>query len=152
MSSAVVDKDGTAYTRRFIWAYLDDINLSLKQGVSAKDVFDFLLSDDVRPKYNLSVNLNKSAWLSKGEMEAIGCKTLGSWVGGPDTDHSGAVALIDKQVQKLAARVPLLKHIPLQDALLILRYCFYPVCNHLLRTTHPDVGVSSVRLCGSSTT
>ena len=145
VSSAVVDKDGTAYTRRFIWAYLDDINLSLKQGVSAKDVFDFLLSDDVRPKYNLSVNVNKSAWLSKGEMEAIGCKTLGSWVGGPDTDHSGAVALIDKQVQKLAARVPLLKHIPLQDALLILRYCFYPVCNHLLRTTHPDVGVSSVR-------
>ena len=90
VSSAVVDKDGTAYTRRFIWAYLDDINLSLKQGVSAKDVFDFLLSDDVRPKYNLSVNLNKSAWFSKGEMEAIGCKTLGSWVGGPDTDHSGA--------------------------------------------------------------
>jgi hypothetical protein len=60
----LADKDGDITTKRLIWAYLDDITIALRPGVSHQDVLDFLSDPDIVDKFGLSVNPTKSWYMS----------------------------------------------------------------------------------------
>ena len=133
------DKDGTIHEKRLIWAYLDDISIALRPDVSHDDVIDFLSDPELQEKYGLSVNTDKSWFIDGIDLEETGHKLLGSWVGGLDNPNSG-VDLLRKALDKLEFIVPVLEKMPLQHGLLLLRLCYYPILNHLLRTLPVEVG------------
>ena len=47
LSVSLADKDGDIVSKRLIWAYLDDITIALRPGVSHQDVLDFLSDPDI---------------------------------------------------------------------------------------------------------
>jgi hypothetical protein len=51
------------------------------------------------------------------------------------------VELVVKAADRLKKRANSLKahRVPLQIQILLMRFCFYPCINHLLRTLHPEV-------------
>ena len=119
--------------KRLMWAYLDDVDitLALKPDVTHEDVLEHLSQEDVRERYGLEVNVGSSWFISHSDLLAIGHKLLGSWIGGPYDDTSGSLELISEAVEKLKFAIPILRRMPLQHALLLLRMCFYPILNHL---------------------
>ena len=124
-----------------ICAYLDDITLILKDGGTLDDVLAFLQSDEVIRRYGLRVNVPKTTSSSADQLAGSGISLLGSWVGGPDGELSPGSALTVAAAAKLASRIELLEQLCLHDRICLLRACFYPSLNHLIRTLPPDVGV-----------
>src|SRR6185437_1218346 len=141
----IADKDGDLVEKRLIWAYLDDITIALRPGVSHQDVLDFFSDPDIVDKYGLLINPTKSWHCSQDDLTRLGHKLLGSWIGGPDNDSSGATMLLQKAVDMLDFIIPILKRMPLQNGFLLLRLCYYPILNFLLRTLPLNVGHQQIQ-------
>ena len=122
------------------------MSLVVKDGVSLQDVLDYLQTPEVANKYGLQVNPAKSSYTPGSTLLERGTDLLGSWVGGPADDTSPAVALILAAVKRLADRIHLLDPLSLHDRICILRSCFFPNLNYLLRTLPPNVGTFAVKL------
>ena len=137
---SLADKDGNIVEKRLVWAYLDDITLALRPGVTHQDIIDYLSDPEILQAYGLSLNPSKSWYMSQPDLSSLGHKLLGSWIGGPDDDSSGARELVQAALDKLKSIIPILKMMPLQHALLLLRLCYYPILNHLLRTLPTEIG------------
>jgi hypothetical protein len=137
---SLADREGNVTEKRLIWAYLDDITLALRPGVTEEDVMGFLKDPDNIGHFGLTINESKCWFMSQADLEKDGHKLLGSWIGGPDDDSSGALGLIEAATDKLVSIIPILKQMPLQHGLLLLRLCYFPILNHLLRTLPLGIG------------
>ena len=142
---SVAGKDGTISTKRLIWVYLDDITIALKDGVTHQDVLDFLNQPEIIEKYGLRVNESKSWFMGFHDLVHTGHKLLGSWIGGPDNDTSGSRQLFVDALNRLHGIIPVLKMMPIQHGLCLLRLCYYPILNHLLRSLPLDIGNTELR-------
>ena len=138
--TTVVGPEGEVRT---YWAYLDDINLSLKDGVTYEEVLDFLDSEEVRLRYGLSVNRRKCEYVSYEKLVNEGVEVLGSWVGG-SRSSAGAKALTRKAAKRLEERIEFLKEFPLHHAMHLLRMCWQPTTSFLTRTLRPGTGVKGL--------
>jgi hypothetical protein len=125
-----------------IWAYLDDIFLEASDQDAASRVVDYLGSDDVRDRYGLRVNASKCKYTLGETLRNEGCSVLGSWIGGPDTADNRGSDLGTAQADRLRDRVPALDTLPLQQRLILLRYCYFPCIVHLIRSQHPNVSAA----------
>ena len=127
--------------RKYMWGYLDDLYLLTKDGIGLGDVIEFLQSDRIVSEYGLSVNASKSWERTRDEMISEGHSVLGGIVGGiaEDPDHLGGKLTMEAAV-KMEKCVHTLDVLPLQYRLLLLRLCFFPSLNHILRTLDPRVG------------
>jgi hypothetical protein len=128
--TTVVSADGEVRTYKLIWAYLDDVSISLEDGVVASDVLDFLDSDEVRLKYGLSVNRRKCEYIGYERLVKEGVEVLGSWVGGTGVS-CGSKKLTKKAAKLLGDRIALLEELPLHHAIHLLRMCWHPTTSHL---------------------
>ena len=137
--------DGNLTSRRLIWALLDDLSLVLRPGATAQDVIAFLSSPAIIQKYGLEINLVKTEFVAGPELRDQGTGLLGSWVGGPDSVNSTGSNLTEAACDKLQHRISLLDSLDLHDRLCLLRSCYFPVLNHLLRTLLPNVGAAGAR-------
>jgi hypothetical protein len=90
-------------------------------------------------------NVPKCRCTGTRELVDTGTPLLGSWAGGPDTADSPASILTRDAAATLASRVALLDPLPLHHRLVVLRSCWHPALNHLLRTLHPAVGQDGAR-------
>ena len=125
-----------------------DLIFALREQVRYEDVIAFLCRQDIIDKYGFIVNPVKCWFASQNHMKMRGKKALGSWVGDPDDESSdgstlthAAADIIEERLQRLEER----SSRNLQQKLVIVRLCYYPALNHLLRTLHPAVGVDGVR-------
>ena len=145
-----LDEDGNSCDKRLIWAYLDDICLILKEGKSYQQVLEFLESSDVSQKYGLAVNPAKCECYDVAHMRTVGCGLLGSWIGGPDDSTSKGSILTQEAADILKTRVSLItdRHhgLSIAEAFILLKWCWFPSMNYLLRTLPPLVGVEGVQL------
>ena len=142
---SVAGKDGDISTKRLIWVYLDDITIALKDGVSHSDIVDFLNQPEIVEKYGLKVNESKSWFMDFHDLVRTGHKLLGSWIGGPDNDTSGSRQLFKDALDRLHGIIPVLKMMPIQHGLTLLRLCYYPILNHLLRSLPIGIGNTELR-------
>ena len=124
-----------------IWAYLDDIFLEVRDQQHADDIVRHLNHQNVRATYGLSINADKCRFFSGTHLRSVGCDVLGSWVGGPDDNSNQGAALGKKQALRLRERTPCLDSLPLQQRLILLRWCCFPCMVHLLRSQHPTVSL-----------
>ena len=122
-----------------IWAYLDDIFLEVETEDKAKEVIEFLGSQDVASTYGLRVNPAKCTFIAGNTLRDEGCEVLGSWIGGPDNNTNQGAQLGRDAAGRLSERVEGLDTLSLQERLILLRWCFFPTMVHLLRSQHPDV-------------
>lgn len=127
--------------RHLLAAYLDDIFIGLPEDIDPGAVLDYLQSLEVTGKFHLRLNRSKCRHVPLETLREVGMGVLGAWVGGPDDDSSPADKIFDERVAVLKSRMPLLDALPLQERLLLLRFCFRPVTDHLLRTLPPNVGL-----------
>jgi hypothetical protein len=137
--------DGSLSTRKLIWALLDDVSLILREGASPEAVIAYLTSPAVVQRYGLQVNQTKTEFVPGPALESNGAALLGSWIGGLDVPHSPGSALTDAACDTLQRRIDLLDSLDAHDRLCLLRFCFFPVLNHLLRTLPPNVGVAGAQ-------
>ena len=79
--------------------------------------------------------------LLRSLLKEVTGQVLGGWVGGPDHQDSPASQLTTDAATRLKERIESMHGLPLQDKLIILRLCYFPCLNHLLRTLMPKVGV-----------
>ena len=142
---SLAGKDGSISTKRLIWVYLDDITIALREGVSHQDVLDFLSQPEIVEKYGLRVNESKSWFMGFHDLVSTGHKLLGSWIGGPDNDTSGSRQLFSDALNRLYGIIPVLKMMPIQHGLTLLRLCYYPILNHLLRSLPVGIGNTELR-------
>ncbi len=140
----VDDGMGNVIQKPLLWAYLDDINLALADGVTPDHVLEFLKSPDIVAKYGLTVNPAKCWFKTQQEMVCEGMEMLGTWIGGPLSGRSPADDLTAAAAERLRSRIATLDAIPLQHRLCILRLCYFPALNHLLRTLPPTIGIRGV--------
>ena len=142
------DEGDILEARKLIWAYLDDVFLVLRPGVTFDDVVNYLQQDHIVAKYGLVVNPLKCWFKTTQQMLSEGNQVLGCWVGGPADESSPASALTmdaSRRVEERLSRLDDYPDLPLQHKLCLARLCFYPTINHLLRSLRPDVGVEGVR-------
>ncbi len=125
-----------------VWAYLDDIFLEVRDQSAAESLVEHLGSEDVQRAYGLRVNAAKCKFVPGSVLREVGCSVLGSWIGGPDTADNQGAELGVSQADKLRARVPSLDILPLQQRLILLRFCYFPCIVHLIRSQHPDVSAA----------
>ena len=141
----VVSPEGDLSPRKRLWAYLDDMDLLIDDAASYAAIIDELRSPAVRDVFGLAPNVGKCRCTGVATLAAEGVPALGSWVGGPSTPDSPASALTRDAAATLASRVKLLDPLPLHHRLVVLRSCWHPALNHLLRTLHPAVGQDGAR-------
>ena len=145
--SIVMDSDGNRVVNSSIWAYLDDVDLIKRRGKKLRSLLEMMGSKEVGDKYGLKLNILKCKNFSAGVMKSTGCPMLGSWIGGPDNESSPASALTKQAAATLRSRVDLLTHngdkkgLTLAESFVVLRMCWFPTLNYLLRTLHPEVGL-----------
>ena len=143
----IVDDEGIAMTKRLTWGYLDDLYVVLREGLTILDVMEFLCVPATIAKYGIRPNELGKCWAAYAkEMVAVGREVLGSWVGGPSDGTSPACALTMEVADRLASRRAILESpkLFLQDRLALLRMCYFPTLNHLLRTLPAGVGIEGV--------
>ena len=68
-------------------------------------------------------------------------KILGTYVGGTTDPNSNPTTenFVCEAANRLRERVAVLESLTLQERLLLLRMCFFPVLNYLTRTIHPNL-------------
>ena len=125
--------------RNQLWAYLDDLFLVVPSAAAANSALDALEHPDTVSTYGLRVNRAKCHITLGQALRDEGTDLLGSWVGGPSDTTSQGHALITKAVQKLSNRIPCLESLSLQCRLVLLRLCYFPTLNHLVRSLHPSI-------------
>jgi hypothetical protein len=118
-------------------AYLDDGFIRGLSSVQAEEVLDGLEGISVR--VGLSLNRAKCRFVPGEELHESGFKTLGSFAGGPASEDNGGARLVEEAAARLEQRILIMRQLPLQHQLLLLRKCFYPQLNHLLRSLPPAV-------------
>ena len=69
----------------------------------------------------------------------MGRKALGSYIGGPDSEANHGSRLALEAASRLKERAQEMTDLPVQMQLSLLRLCFFPQLNHLLRTLTPGV-------------
>ena len=134
-----------AAPRTLKWSLLDDLNLA-PNGIGCFEVvLNFLDRPEFKDKYGLSINRRKCWYRTQREMIDTGMSVLGSWVGGPNNERSHGSQLTIDAAQLLEERVAAMgPRLTIQQKLILLRLCFVPTLNHLLRTLPPRVGVEGV--------
>jgi hypothetical protein len=117
-------------------AYLDDVHNTRITQEQAEEILDAipLLPEGIRA--GLVVNRAKSWYKTYRDLHREGRKVLGTFVGG--LTHEGA-HLMDSRIERFLERTRECGGLGLQHRLLLLRFCFFPTFNHLLRTIHPDI-------------
>ena len=140
----VTDADGVETHTHLIWAYLDDINFIPKEGVTLAEVTRFLSSPEIVEKYGLKLNMDKCWSATPRQMRTEGREVLGSWVGGENTPQCKGGDLTVKACTKLSDRIKTMEHLDFHDRLTLLRLCWFPSLNHLLRTLRPNVGIEGI--------
>jgi hypothetical protein len=140
----LTEGNGDVSSKRLIWAYLDDVCLALKPGVTMEMVMAFLEDPVVVSKYGLRVNRAKSWAMDKQDLVTTGHELLGSWIGGPNDAGSGGSEMTLNAAKKLRDIAPVLNALTMQEGMLLLRHCFHPILNYYLRTLLPDVGTEGV--------
>jgi hypothetical protein len=128
---------------RLVWAYLDDLYIALKEGQSLSEVVEFLSSETVRAEWGLAPNAEKCEFHPQASLKSTGAEVLGGWIGGAEDYESVADGLTLKAAARLRERLSTLNspRLSMQERLLLLRLCYFPVLNHLLRTLPPKVGL-----------
>lgn len=121
------------------WAYLDDVWLDLPDRAAFDSVLEALSDPGVLTRFGLQVNQPKCGFYSQEYIRDVGIKALGSWLGGPLDPSSGGAGLVRDAVERLRVRVTKLDPLSFQEQLLIIRMCYAPQLNHLIRTLHPDI-------------
>ena len=133
-------------SERGVVAYLDDIFIHANEGT--KDmIVNYLQSTDVVERYNLRVNVQKTKEYPVEELARTPVNVLGSLVGGttnPATNPEGEKAAIEA-AEKLEERTTTLERLTLQERLLLLRLCFFPTLNHIIRSSHPNLTEKGAR-------
>jgi hypothetical protein len=117
-------------------AYLDDVHNTRITQEQAEEILDAipLLPEGIRA--GLVVNRAKSWYKTYRDLHREGRKVLGTFVGG--LTHEGA-HLMDSRIERFLERTRECGGLGLQHRLLLLRFCFFPTFNRLLRTIHPDI-------------
>ena len=134
----LLTKVGADYPGVTIFAYLDDVYVVTASTETAENILQ-QLSDPTFNDTGLKVNPNKS-WISTTEdLMNDGREALGSYIGGPDSLDNKATQLLADAVTRLKERTDLISGLDAQTQLILLRLCFFPQLNHLLRTLVPQV-------------
>ena len=121
-------------------AYLDDLHISPISTQQAVDLIQHINSLPVATRGGLLANPNKCRFYSFAELVEVGGEFLGTVVGGPeDQSNVKALSVMDTAVQLFRQRIDQVAVLGLQQRLLLLRYCFFPVFSHFLRTMPPSV-------------
>ena len=142
---ALRDEDDNEIVVSLLWAYLDDVHFIPKKGVTLKEVLDWLESDEVQSRYHIRPNREKSWAATPKEMEDVGRKILGSWVGGPNDASSPGGKLTINVAERIQDRIQTMEFLCLHDRITLLRLCWFPTLNHLLRTLKPRVGIEGTK-------
>ena len=123
-----------------VCAYLDDIFIFAKPSM-IDEVKEYLGSEEISKKYNLRLNRDKTVGWSRQDLRDQPRKILGTMVGGSDIagDNKLSCNFVKEVAHRLQDKVRLLDNISLQGRLMVLRLCFLPQLNHLLRTIHPNL-------------
>ena len=133
-------RDEFAVDKCQVWAYLDDLFVKIHHN-RQKELIEFLNSPQIVSTYGLEINMTKSVSITGHQMRTCGYNILGSHVGGTvdSATNTQAVESVNASVAVLASRKEALNqhNLSLQERLILLRFCYFPTLNHLLRTTHP---------------
>ena len=120
--------------------YLDDLVLFTNSGMK-QTIVNHLKSADVFDRFNLRVNITKTQEFNTESLHHTPMKILGSYVGGTTNSQTNptAVNFVRKAATRLQDRLDLLDPLTIQERLLLLRLCFFPVLGYLIRTMHPNL-------------
>ena len=92
-------------------------------------------------RFNLRVNITKTQEFNTESLHHTPMKILGSYVGGTTNSQTNptAVNFVSQAATRLQDRLDLLDPLTIQERLLLLRLCFFPVLGYLIRTMHPNL-------------
>ena len=131
--------------RTLKWSLLDDLNLAPKVPGGLWLAVDYMERAEFKATYGLTVNRDKCWYFLQHHMRTEGAAVLGSWIGGPNHERSRGSELTVDAAKVLEKRIASLgPSLTLQHRMILLRVCYVPTLNYLLRTLPPRVGVAGV--------
>lgn len=120
-------------------SYLDDVFPLLRDQSAFDKALEFLNQREIAVEFGLVPNLQKSWFRTVDHLRLQGTKILGTHCGGPpDSSNEGCKAVL-AATDTLRDRLRSLDLLTKQEQLILLRLCFAPRLNHLIRTLPPDV-------------